>query len=177
MLSVFVSIDSLVVSSSQDTGGYAISRHYNLELHFGCHTCWLTYFTLVCLLCGPTVDGRTVTWLPKFLGWVDYHIFLGMGLRSRVRSRPQLKKPTKCSFRPIQCSSSRLPNLSSVASFTFCTFLTSFMTYIPYYCDNMEEKEKAAMEVQGSRKVKFESKRLQKFILTFLANRLSKPVW
>ena len=27
-------------------------------------------------------DGRTVTWLPKFLGWVDYHIFLGMGLRS-----------------------------------------------------------------------------------------------
>ena len=51
------------------------------------------------------------------------------------------------------------------------------MTYISYYCDNIEEKEKAAMEVQGSRKVKFESKRLQKFILTSLANRLSKPVW
>ena len=31
---------------------------------------------------GRQVDGRTVTWLPKFLGWVDFHIFLGMGLRS-----------------------------------------------------------------------------------------------
>ena len=25
--------------------------------------------------------GRTVTWLPKFLGWVDYQIFLPMVLR------------------------------------------------------------------------------------------------
>ena len=33
-------------------------------------------------------DGRTVTWLPKFLGWVDYHIFLGKGLRSRARGSP-----------------------------------------------------------------------------------------
>ena len=33
---------------------------------------------------GRTV-GRTVTWLPKFLGWLDYQIFLiGMGLRSRA---------------------------------------------------------------------------------------------
>ena len=30
---------SLVVSASQDTGGYAISRQKNLELHLGCHTC------------------------------------------------------------------------------------------------------------------------------------------
>ena len=29
---------------------------------------------------GPSV-GRTVTWLPKFLGWVDYQIFLPMVLR------------------------------------------------------------------------------------------------
>ena len=29
-------------------------------------------------------DGRTVTWLPKYLGWIDYQIFLGMGLRSRT---------------------------------------------------------------------------------------------
>ena len=175
MLSFFVSLDSLVVSSSQDTGGYAISRHYNLELHFGCHTCRLTYFTLVCLWCGLTVDGSTVTWLPKFLGWVDYHIFLGMWLCSRARSGPPLKKPTKCSFRPIQCSSSPLPKLSSVASFTFFTFL--YVTCMPYYCDNMEEKENAATEVQGDPKVKLEPKRLQKFILASLANRLSKPVW
>ena len=37
-------------------------------------------------------DGRTVTWLPKFLGWVDYLIFLGMGLRSLAHaSRVELR--------------------------------------------------------------------------------------
>ena len=54
-LSVFVFIDSLVVSASQDVGGYAISHQNNLELHLGCHTYWLRYFTLVCLWCGRTV--------------------------------------------------------------------------------------------------------------------------
>ena len=29
-------------------------------------------------------DGRTVTWLPKFLGWVDYHSLLRLGLGSRA---------------------------------------------------------------------------------------------
>ena len=38
-LSVFVFIDSLIVSASQDGSGYAISRQNNLELHLGCHTC------------------------------------------------------------------------------------------------------------------------------------------
>ena len=57
-LSVFVFIDSLVVSASQDAGGYAISRQINLELHLGCHTCWLSYFTLVWLWCGRTAGGR-----------------------------------------------------------------------------------------------------------------------
>ena len=38
-LSVFVLIDSLVVSALQDTGGYEISPPNNLELHLGCHTC------------------------------------------------------------------------------------------------------------------------------------------
>ena len=38
-LSVFVFIDSLVVSALQDAGGYAISRQHNVELHLGCHTC------------------------------------------------------------------------------------------------------------------------------------------
>ena len=33
---------------------------------------------------GRTV-GRTVTWLPNILGWVDYHISLAMGLRPRAR--------------------------------------------------------------------------------------------
>ena len=53
------------------------------------HTCWLSYFTLVRLWCGRTVARSiarcTVTWLPNFLGWVDYHISLAMGLRPRER--------------------------------------------------------------------------------------------
>ena len=57
--SVFVFIDSLVVSALQDAGGYAISGQNNLELHLGCHTCWLSYFTFVCLWCGRMV-GRLV---------------------------------------------------------------------------------------------------------------------
>ena len=36
-----------------------ISRQDNLELHLGCHTCWLSYFALVCLWCGRTV-GRAL---------------------------------------------------------------------------------------------------------------------
>ena len=71
---------------SCDAGGYAISRQNNLELHLGCHTCWLNYFTLVCLWCGRTV-GRTVTWLPNFVGWVDYHIFLPKVLRCALFAR------------------------------------------------------------------------------------------
>ena len=71
--------------ASQDAGGNAISRQNNLELHLGCHTCWVSYFTLVCLWCERTVGrsvGRcTVTWLPNFLGWIVYHIFLPMVLR------------------------------------------------------------------------------------------------
>ena len=48
----------------------------------------------------PT-DGRslaryTVTWLPNFLGWVDYHIFLGMELRYKcVKSKWQKTKTFK----------------------------------------------------------------------------------
>ena len=38
-LSVFVFIDSFVVSALQDAGGYEISRQNNLELHLGCRTC------------------------------------------------------------------------------------------------------------------------------------------
>ena len=49
---------ALVVSALQDAGGYAISRQNNLELHLGCHTCWLSYFALVCMWGGRTVGGR-----------------------------------------------------------------------------------------------------------------------
>ena len=36
---LFRLIDSLVVSASQDAGGYAIFCQNKLELHLGCHTC------------------------------------------------------------------------------------------------------------------------------------------
>ena len=52
----------VVVSTSQDADGYAISRQNNLELHLGYHTC-SSYFASVCLWCGRTADGRTVTWI------------------------------------------------------------------------------------------------------------------
>ena len=58
-LSVFVFIDSLIVSASQDAGGYAIFRQNNHELHLVCHTYWGSYFTLVSLWCGRTV-GQSV---------------------------------------------------------------------------------------------------------------------
>ena len=58
---------------SCDAGGRdAISIQNNLELHLGYHTCWLSYFSLVCLWCGRTVArsvyGHVIT---RFLGWVD----------------------------------------------------------------------------------------------------------
>ena len=85
-LSVFVFIDSLLVSASQDAGsGYAISCINNLELHFGAgHTCLLSYFTLVCLWCVRTAGGRAyghVIIKISRMGRLP-HIFLGMGLRS-----------------------------------------------------------------------------------------------
>ena len=67
LLSSFVFIDPATPSALQDVGGYAISCQNNIQLHLGCHTCWLSYFTLVCLWCRRTV-GRTVTWLLNFLG-------------------------------------------------------------------------------------------------------------
>ena len=80
---------------SKSLGGHVISFHIKPELRLGCHTCWLSYFTLVYLWSGRTGGGRvggrsvgrcTVTWSPNFLGWVDYRISLAMGLRrSAVR--------------------------------------------------------------------------------------------
>ena len=101
-ISAFVFIDSLVVSASQDAGSYATSRQNNLELHLGFHTCWLSYFTLVCLWCGRMVGrsvGRcTVTSLPNLLEWVVNHIFLPMVLRCACFSREGSAKIYYCKF-------------------------------------------------------------------------------
>ena len=52
---------------------FACLEHSNTTYarHLGCHTCWLSYVTLVYLWTGRTVARCTVTWLPNFLGWVD----------------------------------------------------------------------------------------------------------
>ena len=64
LFSIFFFIDSLVVSSSQYTGGYAILCQNKLELHLGCHFCrLLTYFTLVCLWYGRTVAQLGNVWI------------------------------------------------------------------------------------------------------------------
>ena len=103
-LSVFVLIDSLVVSASQDAGGYAISRQNNLELHLGCHTCWMSYFTLVCLWCGRSVYGHGFLpivlrcarlaressdingWLKRFfLGLTNHSCLLSQGIIGQLK--------------------------------------------------------------------------------------------
>ena len=66
----------------------------NLELHLCSHTCWLSYFTLVCLWCGRTVArsvyGHVIT---KFSGMGRLPHFLSYGapptraLRARVELR------------------------------------------------------------------------------------------
>ena len=64
-------IDSLVVSALQDAGSNAISRK---KITLSCiwvaiPVDWVFFFTLVA---DGRSGGRTVTWLPKFLRWVDY---------------------------------------------------------------------------------------------------------
>ena len=83
---IFVFIDSLVVSASQDAGGYAISRQNNLELHLGCHTCWLSYSTLVCLWHGRTVGrayGHVITRISR-MGRLPNFLTHGVPLRALV---------------------------------------------------------------------------------------------
>ena len=50
-----------------------VAMWFSAKITSSCHTCWLSYFTSVCLWCGRTVGGGrcTVRWLPNFLGWLD----------------------------------------------------------------------------------------------------------
>ena len=59
----FLMVRPLVVSASQDAGGYAISRQNNLELHLGCHATVLPcLFVELSYIGMPVVrtDGRSV---------------------------------------------------------------------------------------------------------------------
>ena len=65
---------------SKSPGGHKISFQIKAWVAFG-----LSYLFIELFYIGVPVvwmDGRaTVTWLQKFLGWIDYHIFLPMVLR------------------------------------------------------------------------------------------------
>ena len=64
-------------------GGHVISFQIKPWVAFG-----FPYLLIELFYIGMPVvwtDGRcTVTWLPNFLGWVVYHIFLAMGFRPRA---------------------------------------------------------------------------------------------
>ena len=69
---------SLLFFLSKSPDGHAISRQIHLELPV------VSYLLIKLFYIGMPVvrtDGRMVTWLPKFLRWMDYQIFLGGGLR------------------------------------------------------------------------------------------------
>ena len=91
------------------------------------HTFWLSYFTLVCLWYGRTVGrsvGRcTVTWLPNFLRWVDYHVSLAMGLRPRAAHGA----PLSPSITPSLSTSSSIL-LAILSSLNF--FIFSFSIFL-----------------------------------------------
>ena len=55
---------------------------------------WVILHWYACGADGRSVGRCTVTWLPNFLGWVDYHIFLPMVLRCArfARESPAKKK-------------------------------------------------------------------------------------
>ena len=72
---------------SKSPGGHVISLQIKPWVTF-----WLPSMLIELFYIGTPVvrtDGRslarcTVTWLPNFLGWVHYNIFLAMGLRPRA---------------------------------------------------------------------------------------------
>ena len=72
---------------SKSPGGHVISLQIKPWVAF-----WLPSMLIELFYIGTPVvrtDGRslarcTVTWLPNFLGWVDYNIFLAMGLHPRA---------------------------------------------------------------------------------------------
>ena len=78
---------------SKSPGAHVISSQIKPWVAFG-----LPYLLIELLYIGmPVVRtdvravGRcTVTWLPNFLRWVDYHISLAMGLRPRAARLPLL---------------------------------------------------------------------------------------
>ena len=79
-------------------------------------------------------DGRTVTWLPNFLGWVDYHISLTLGLRPRARFARGWSSAI------IYSDSTKILTLASIENLAPSSWETIFRTLLLYACLIMPEK-------------------------------------
>ena len=96
-------IDSFVVSALQDAGGYAISPKITSScILVATPVDWVILhwyaFGADGQSLGRAVGQCTVTWLPNFLGWVDYVIFLPMVLRWRASCVRALLKSWKINY-------------------------------------------------------------------------------
>ena len=60
---------------------------------------WVILHWYACGADGRSLARCTVTWLPNFLGWVDYHISLVVGLRPRTALRATRGAPLKIQVR------------------------------------------------------------------------------
>ena len=73
---------------SKSPGGHVIS--FQIKLWVAMPVDWVMLHWYACSADGRSVVRSlarcTVTWLPNFLGWVDYHISLAMGLRAARRA-------------------------------------------------------------------------------------------
>ena len=115
-LSVFVFIDSFVVSALQDAGGYAISRQNNLELHLGYH--WpLDWVILHWYACGADdglSGGRSVYGHVKFsqMGRLLHFLTHGAPLARLAREDsaiiPHVLKIIKLPRKPSVCVSDKI---------------------------------------------------------------------
>ena len=75
---------------------------------------------------GRSVGRCTVTWLPNFLEWVDYHVSLAMGLRPRAARGAPLSPSITSSLSTL--SSILLAILSSLNFFIF-SFSISYFSF------------------------------------------------
>ena len=103
---------------SKSPGGHVISFQIKPWVAFG-----LPYLLIELFYNGrpvvPTIARSlaqcTVTWLPNFLGWVDYQISLAMGLRPRAALRAERGAPLwvwGSVLRPVRARGSPAINLN-----------------------------------------------------------------
>ena len=103
---------------SKSPGGHVISFQIKPWVAFG-----LPYLLIELFYNGRpvvrTIAGSlaqyTITWLPNFLGWVDYQISLAMGLRPRAALRAERGAPLRVwgsVLRPVRARGSPSINLN-----------------------------------------------------------------